>query len=196
LTAPSYTNIQAGAQDLVVKNITLDQGVQVGANDVTFENVDVTPSLFYTDGGGDWYYGFLIGDVTGVVIKDSTINGVEADDATAISDITASAATEFTVDSVAISNVWNGILIDSAGTQANLVDNSISNAKHGIYVTQADATDQTITGNSIFNPQNLSDGSDGDAISVPTGTAGSVVTQLQNDNHFTGVAAGKDVFVR
>jgi nitrous oxidase accessory protein NosD len=169
---------------------SLSKGLQISADNVVIENASITPSEF----NPGWYYGIMVGDVTGVVLRNNTIVG-SGNDEVGISDITGNTNANMTIQGNTLSNLWTAVLIDSTNTDANVTGNNINDAKHGIYVSQAPIADVSITSNRISNPKALSDGSAGDAISVPNGTTGASVTALQTNNTFTGVASGKDVVV-
>jgi nitrous oxidase accessory protein NosD len=169
---------------------SLSKGLQISANNVVIENATITPSEFYPG----WFYGIMVGDVTGVVIRNNTITGKNLDEI-GISDITGNTNADITITGNTISNLWTAILIDSANTDSTVTGNNINDTKHGIYVSQASIADVSISSNRISNPKALSDGSAGDAISVPFGTDGADVTSLKLNNTFTGVASGKDVVV-
>lgn len=174
----------------------LDKGVTILADDVIVKNMQITPSKFYTTADGDWYYGIMVGDVQGVEILNTQISGPAGMDAVGISDMTGSLNTEFTVNGTVISNGWVGIMIDSPYTKATLTNNTITDEKHAIYISQAVVADQVITGNMIINPKLLSDlVTPGDGITVPNATSTTLVTALETGNTFTGVVAGNEVVV-
>jgi hypothetical protein len=175
---------------------SIDKGIIVAADNVVIDNVKVTASKFYTDdANGEWYYGVMFQDTTGGVVKNSTITGVNGKDATGISDTTGAAGTTFTVENTTFSNLWNGVLVDSANTVATVKNNTISDAKHAIYVTAASAAAQTITGNTIRDLKLLSGGAKGDGISVKNGTTTAVVDPLKSGNKFTNVDDAQKVVV-
>ncbi|MBT2641746.1 right-handed parallel beta-helix repeat-containing protein [Bacillus sp. ISL-41] len=190
-------NVTLSSHVNITRTVTIDgngnslsKGLQISANDVVIENASITPSEFYPG----WFYGIMVGDVTGVVIRNNVITGNNSDEI-GISDITGNSNAEITITGNTISNLWTAILIDSANTDATVTGNNINDAKHGIYVSQAPTADVSISSNTISNPKALSDGSAGDAISVPNGTLAADVTAIQTNNTFTGVASGKEVVV-
>ncbi len=165
---------------------SLSKGIQVSASDVVLRGLTITPSVFYTTEDGDWYYGIMVGDVTGVVIENSKISGPAGKDAIGISDTTAGENTQFTVRNTVISDVWVGIIVDSPNTAATLTGNTISDAKYAFYVTQAEPS-QVITGNVIKDPKAFSDGSKGIGIVVPAATTDETVASLKSSNTFVNV---------
>jgi hypothetical protein len=154
------------------------------------DNTTIKPSEFYPG----WFYGVMVNNVTGVVLKNSTIAGVASDDAVGISD-TAGSTTGFTVQNVNFTDLWTAVLTDSANSDVSVTASTFDGIKHGIYITAAPAADQVITGNTFRNLVATTD-LDQDAISLPTGTSNSVVTNLKAANTFSGITAPRDVRVR
>jgi nitrous oxidase accessory protein NosD len=145
---------------------SLSQGLLINANNVLIENTKITPSEFTPS----WYFGIMVGDVTGVVLRNNTITG-NGNDEVGISDTTGSTGAQITVQGNTLSNLWTGILIDSANTDASITSNSISDTKHGIYVSQASFLN-SISSNNISNPKAItSPAGPGDGISLPNGTS-------------------------
>lgn len=174
----------------------LNKGVAIEASNVTLRGLAITPSKFYTDQEFDWYYGVMVGDVQGVQIVDSIIDGtpVTDKDPVGISDKTGSANTQFTVSNTSIKNGWVGILVDSKGTVATLSQNPISDQKHAISVAEANVSKLTITGNMIISPKKLSDGiTSGDGITLPSGTPQAQRVAIQEANNFFTMGTGLSV---
>lgn len=154
------------------------------------ENSTINPSEFYPG----WFYGVMVNNVTGVVLKNSTIAGVALDDAIGISD-TAGSTTRFTVQNVNFTNLWTAVITASANSDVSVTGSTFDGIKHGVYITAAPAVDQVITGNTFRNLVATGAG-DQDAISLPSGTPSTVVSNLKAANTFTGITAPRDVRVR
>lgn len=154
------------------------------------DNTTIKPSEFYPG----WFYGVMVDDVTGVVLKNSTIAGVASDDAVGISD-TAGSTTGFTVQNVNFTNLWTAVLTDSADSDVSVTGSTFDGIKHGVYISAASAASQVITGNTFRNLVATGAG-DQDAISLPTGTNNTVVTNLKATNTFSGITTPRDVRVR
>jgi hypothetical protein len=170
---------------------SLSKGLLISANNVVIDNTTIKPSEFTPD----WYYGVMVNNVTGVVLKNSTIAGIASQDAVGISD-TAGSTTGFKVQNVTFTNLWTAVLSDSATTDFSVTGSTFDGIKHGVYVTAAPAAEQVITGNTFKNLVAANPAGTEDAISLPTDTASTVKDDIKAANTFTGITAPADVRVR
>jgi hypothetical protein len=138
----------------------------------------------------------MVNNVTGVVVKNSTIAGIAIQDAVGISD-TSGSTTGFTVQNVTFTNLWTAVLTDSVNTNVSVTGSTFDGVKHGVYISSAAAADQVISGNTFRNlVPTTSPAGDEDAISLVTGTTQTVADSIKAANTFAGIDVAKQVKVR